>query len=395
MKLYEILLFLPKEKRNFLIDSLSPRLLSKLLHEINSSPPAQSQSLSDRIGIHASNLAGRPAAGAAVGAGVGALGALGVWGVKRLALSRKLKACTTSECRAKVNDEIARLKKTALAVGATAAAVGAGAGFGGLAASNIAKDRQIAAKDRGIDTVLRQGTQAVRRVGKEGIKLGDAAKQAIASTKTTPPTSGGSAQASAPRVQPTTAANRPVQASVVRSVRASAPAQASKLPVPPSQSAKPTPSQTSKSSTPAPKVAPTPSAPTQSSNEIAARTTGADAQAARDRAALQHSLKPTTQTSKPSVAGAPAQKQPTPQVSSTEPPIASANSNDAYMAGYHSGKSAGKAEPKRGTVGSALDRGLGTIGRTLRPVGAGAAEFGRSVRDTTLGDIGGRNERVV
>lgn len=114
MTLLEVLSDLPKSQRDVIIESLSEKAIQEI----------------------AVNL-GNPLTGAAIGAGVGALGSLGTWGVKRLVLRNKWKKCEKlphgqiTKCKEAVEAEIKALKQKALKYGVMATAAGAGLGAAG------------------------------------------------------------------------------------------------------------------------------------------------------------------------------------------------------------------------------------------------------------------------
>jgi len=147
-QLLEILYSLDRRSRNVIIEALDPDVVDYIIYEEEAAAEEAKPSLRDRASALAQNVRGRlPEAdsyagqagiGAGVGAGVGAAGAAIHWAAKRRALSKKLKACTTDECKQQVKSQISALKKSALKRGLAATALGAAGGAGvGLAKKGV------------------------------------------------------------------------------------------------------------------------------------------------------------------------------------------------------------------------------------------------------------------
>lgn len=147
-ELLEILSILTEKQRRTLLSKCSTKMLCEIadVYDKRNYLTEDEDSLK-RVGI-----------GAAVGAGIGALGSLGVWGVKRLKLRKKWKECENlphgqiSACKEVVEQEIRNLRKKALAYGAAATAAGAGVGTG----VGVGVNRQIDKKNLQKQTMERE-----------------------------------------------------------------------------------------------------------------------------------------------------------------------------------------------------------------------------------------------
>lgn len=132
---------LPSKKRNMVIESLDKEVLRSILHEIvamssDKKSVKSKKKLSEYIDYSDPDapLTRARLPLSLVGAGVGATGSLGMWAVKRIGLSRKLKRCSTlppdevAKCRFAVKEEIRKLRERALAAGVLTTAGGAALG---------------------------------------------------------------------------------------------------------------------------------------------------------------------------------------------------------------------------------------------------------------------------
>lgn len=131
---------LPSKKRNMVIESLDKEVLRSILHEIaaissDKKSVKSKKKLSEYVDYDdPDHLTRARLPLSLVGAGVGATGSLGMWAVKRIGLSKKLKRCSTlppdevAKCRFAVKEEIRKLRERALAAGTLATAGGAALG---------------------------------------------------------------------------------------------------------------------------------------------------------------------------------------------------------------------------------------------------------------------------
>jgi hypothetical protein len=188
-KLVKLLIKLPTVQRNKVIDRLSENAQLMILQEID-----------------LATAGGAMKAGAGLGAVVGAGSAAVSWLRNRRKLSQQLKACDTAECRKEVRREMAELRNEAIKQGLTrtvgGAAVGAGVGAlgkyasttpaGARVVSEIPPSAKVGAQklaDAGAATVGKVAQDAkvgVRRF-RQGVQAGvDAAKKPpeIAQTNT-------------------------------------------------------------------------------------------------------------------------------------------------------------------------------------------------------------------